>query len=260
MAKAQKNIIHEGHGQFDVILMDAPWWYANRLTSATGERTKFGEGASGQYGCMKNEDLMAIGPLVQAIAAPSAVMLMWVTGPLLPLALNLAYACGFEYSTKAYTWVKINADGSTKGNPGTYTSSNTEDVLLFTRTAASWVPKLTPQQAKGKRMVPQVVEEWNSGAREDITNPANGATEDWPEGTIIIRDRLTEHSRKPDDVHIRTDLMYPTQRKIELFARREYPGWVCLGNEVTGLDIMEDLELAAGGFYDAAPPEEEFVG
>lgn len=260
MAKAQKNIIHEGHGQFDVILMDAPWWYANRLTSATGERTKFGEGARAQYGCMKNEDLMAIGPLVQAIAAPSAIMLMWVTGPMLPLAINLAYACGFSYSTKAYTWLKINADGTHKINPGTYTSSNTEDVLLFTHTAGSWIPKLTPQQAKGKRMVPQVIEEWGSFERPDVLNAANGATDAWPEGTIEIRERLMAHSRKPDDVHIRTDLMYPTQRKIELFARREWDGWVCLGNEVTGLDITDDLLLAAAGHYDIEPPEEELVG
>ena len=32
---------------------------------------------------------------------------------------------------------------------------------------------------------------------------------------------------------------------VELFARRETPGWVCVGNEITGRDIRDDLKLLA---------------
>lgn len=47
------------------------------------------------------------------------------------------------------------------------------------------------------------------------------------------------HSQKPEEVQDRIDLMFPTQNKLELFARRERPGWVCEGNELDGLDIYD---------------------
>ena len=29
--------------------------------------------------------------------------------------------------------------------------------------------------------------------------------------------------------------------RAELFARKEYPDWVCIGNEIDGMDIRESL-------------------
>ena len=43
----------------------------------------------------------------------------------------------------------------------------------------------------------------------------------------------TEHSAKPDAVQERIEAMYPTARKLELFARRRRPGWDVWGDEVT---------------------------
>jgi N6-adenosine-specific RNA methylase IME4 len=42
------------------------------------------------------------------------------------------------------------------------------------------------------------------------------------------------HSTKPEHLQDSLDIMFPgrTMNKIELFARRERNGWVCLGNEV----------------------------
>ncbi|MFG6500179.1 MT-A70 family methyltransferase [Sulfitobacter sp. 1A15106] len=40
------------------------------------------------------------------------------------------------------------------------------------------------------------------------------------------------HSQKPDDAHIYADNAWPEARKLELFARRPYPGWNVWGNEV----------------------------
>ena len=41
----------------------------------------------------------------------------------------------------------------------------------------------------------------------------------------------TAHSRKPDAFRRGIDLMFPTQRKIELFARAPARGWTTWGNE-----------------------------
>ena len=40
------------------------------------------------------------------------------------------------------------------------------------------------------------------------------------------------HSRKPDQVQESIERMYPSARRLELFARRERPGWTAWGNQV----------------------------
>jgi N6-adenosine-specific RNA methylase IME4 len=80
-------------------------------------------------------------------------------------------------------------------NPGAYTMSECEFVLAATRKS---IPK-----PRGLRNVKQFV----SAPR-------------------------TKHSEKPEEVAHRIRLMFPTQRKVELFARRPREGWTCWGNEV----------------------------
>jgi N6-adenosine-specific RNA methylase IME4 len=41
-----------------------------------------------------------------------------------------------------------------------------------------------------------------------------------------------QHSKKPDEIRNRIARMFPTQSKIEIFAREEHEGWVSWGNEV----------------------------
>lgn len=57
-----------------------------------------------------------------------------------------------------------------------------------------------------------------------------------PRGARNVR-QLVEHPRmkhsvKPDEVRARIDRMFPTQRKLELFAREKASGWNAWGNEV----------------------------
>lgn len=71
-----------------------------------------------------------------------------------------------------------------------------------------------------------------------------------PRGLRNIRQFLSEkrrkHSQKPSTIRKRIDLMFPTQNKIELFARKEtllfdaecFDGWDVWGNEVES-----DIEL-----------------
>lgn len=60
-----------------------------------------------------------------------------------------------------------------------------------------------------------------------------------PRGSRNVRQFLqemrTEHSRKPDEVMHRIEKMFPTQSKIELFARRRMNGW-----DAWGLDLPVD--------------------
>ncbi len=73
-------------------------------------------------------------------------------------------------------------------NPGFYTMSQCELCLVFKR---GRIP-----QPRGARNIRQLVSE-----------------------------RRREHSRKPDEVRKRIDLMFPSMRKIELFARSRASDW-----------------------------------
>ena len=57
-----------------------------------------------------------------------------------------------------------------------------------------------------------------------------------PRGLRNVRQRIVEkrtaHSAKPAEARNRIDLMFPTQQKIELFARSIPPGWDAWGNQI----------------------------
>jgi len=49
------------------------------------------------------------------------------------------------------------------------------------------------------------------------------------------------HSIKPEALQDSLDLMWTTGTKLEMFARRQRPNWVCLGNEIDGKDIRQAI-------------------
>jgi N6-adenosine-specific RNA methylase IME4 len=52
---------------------------------------------------------------------------------------------------------------------------------------------------------------------------------------------------KPDRVHEYIDAAYPGASCVEFYARRKWPGWVCLGNEIDGLDLRESIPMIRRG-------------
>jgi N6-adenosine-specific RNA methylase IME4 len=82
-----------------------------------------------------------------------------------------------------------------KVNPGFYTMTQTEPVLCFKR---GKIP-----QPRGSRNERQLIEEMR-----------------------------TKHSAKPQECYTRIERMFPTQNKMEMFARIQRKGWDCFGNEV----------------------------
>jgi len=54
------------------------------------------------------------------------------------------------------------------------------------------------------------------------------------------------HSEKPEAFQDFVERHFPGPR-VELFARRKRAGWTCLGAELTGNDITEDMRRLAGG-------------
>jgi len=48
----------------------------------------------------------------------------------------------------------------------------------------------------------------------------------------FLSEKLGKHSSKPQEIRKRIEQMFPTQNKIELFARQKTEGWDVWGNEV----------------------------
>ena len=59
----------------------------------------------------------------------------------------------------------------------------------------------------------------------------------------IVDTPVEEHSKKPDIVREKIVELAGNLPRAELFARNEYPGWVCVGNEIVGMDIRDSLQM-----------------
>ena len=173
--------------RYGVIYADPPWHFRNWSARGTGRN------AISHYECM---DFAALTKLpVSELAADDCALFLWATDPLLPQALELIKAWGFEYKTVGFYWVKLNA--AAKGDAdyftglGYWTRANPEQCLLATRGSP-------PRQAKDVRR--------------------------------LVVDRRREHSRKPDVVRDRIERLVDGPY-IELFARETKRGWDCWGDQ-----------------------------
>lgn len=197
-----------------VILADPPWSYRNRHD--TRGPSRFGRGVASRYsrGVMTIDDLMALGPLVEGIAAPDAYLFLWSTPPTLPDAIRLIEEWGFRYVTIGFYWTKLYPNGAPYFGPGRYTPANVEPVLLGAR-GRCWHTNTGPKPLQEVR----------------APHPRR-------DGKIV-------HSRKPADVHERIETWLGPQigdyDMVELFATQQREGWRCLGFDVTGNDIRHDL-------------------
>jgi len=67
-----------------------------------------------------------------------------------------------------------------------------------------------------------------------------------PRGARNIRqflsEKKTKHSAKPEEIRNRITQMFPTQNKIELFAREKVEGWTSIGYDIDGMDLSESIK------------------
>lgn len=196
------------NSKYQVIYADPPWDYGGKMqydktsikTENIGfERDIFISSAAFKYPTLKLKELMLLN--VPAIADDDCILFMWTTGPQLENAIKLGNAWGFEYKTVAFVWDKM------VHNPGRYTLSQTEFVLVF---------------KKGKFPTPR-------GAR-NIKQ--------------LVSVHRGKHSEKPIEVIAGITEMFPQQKKIELFARKNFMGWDNWGLEIpeSKIKILNKLE------------------
>ena len=145
-------------------------------------------------------------PTIKHLAAPDCVLLLWAVWTRLPDAIELIEACGFEYKTNGFLWlkttpnaevIKLDGKGLHYGNSLSGTCANTEPVLLGTRGSPQRLSKDVHQ---------------------------------------VIIAPVGAHSAKPDEAYRRMERLYAGPR-LELFARKPREGWITWGNENSALRI-----------------------
>jgi N6-adenosine-specific RNA methylase IME4 len=178
-------------GHYKTILADPPWAF-----QTYSERGKV-RSAEQHYPCMTIDDIMPLP--VASWAADDAVLLLWVTKPMLMKAHDVIRAWGFTYKTVGFTWVKLKKthsglveDDSFFMGMGFWTRANPEQCLLATRGH--------PQRK-------------SMGVGELIISPRR------------------EHSRKPDEAYERIEALCDGPY-LEMFARHRRERWDAWGDEI----------------------------
>jgi N6-adenosine-specific RNA methylase IME4 len=106
-------------GKYSVLYADPPWQYDN---------SGFHQSAESQYPTMSVEEISNLP--VQDLATDETILFLWATNPLLPEALQVMRAWGFEYKTNI-AWVKDRGRGW-----GWWLRSKHELLLIGTRSEA----------------------------------------------------------------------------------------------------------------------------
>lgn len=224
VAKTKKGAPPNFRGHFGVIVADPAWRFEDQLTMSEVKR-----GSSSQYGTLSMEAVKGL--RVSEVAAPDALLALWVPSALLQDGLDVMRAWGFKHK-QVYTWGKT-------------------------------AQHLTDKSGKKGRIVERVREYADNGLAFGMGHYFRGCTE---HALIGVRGRIgkevenhsqrnlelslelapaLKHSAKPDGLQERLERMFPDLPKLELFARRDREGWVCQGKECPstyGEDIREWLQ------------------
>lgn len=85
--------------KYQIVYADPPWAYENKKVGGNGM-----SGAEAQYPTMNIEAIKKLG--VKKITDSNAILFLWATSPLLPDALEVMKAWGFQYKSSA-VWDKM---------------------------------------------------------------------------------------------------------------------------------------------------------
>lgn len=111
-------------GGFDLIMADPPWSFDNFTEAGEAKNAK------AQYGCMSLADIAALP--VSALAADDCVLWLWATNPMLPQAIDVLHAWGFEFKTAGH-WAKLTRTGKQAFGTGYILRCAGEPFLVGTR-------------------------------------------------------------------------------------------------------------------------------
>lgn len=231
--------------KFQVIVADPPWAFFDKLTMSDVAR-----GAAANYNVMTIKDIKNL-PIKDFVDPNGSILALWVPSSLLQEGLDTMKAWGYTHK-QTYVWVKTKKDPfkkirslfldlwkihdpfKDKITPRQFIKNMKAAIQAITGSA-----QLKDTLAFGMgRLFRQTHEFCLIGiSNRKIYKHLNNKSQ----RSVSFAENL-KHSAKPEDLQDSLDIMFPTGKKLELFARRLRPDWTCLGNEVcNGEDITVSL-------------------
>jgi len=190
--------------KYNVIYADPPWQFSSRELQTYGGKKRFTP-LDKHYPTQHKDWIKQLE--VKAIADVDCALFLWVTDAHLKEGIETLESWGFKYVTVIFIWEKLSSTGKTRANLGAWTMKNYELCLLGTKGRML-------KHKKCNNIYQKVAAE------------------------------RTHHSKKPDEVRERIELLFGDLPRIELFARQNIDGWDVWGNdaclETNGLDESED--------------------
>ena len=150
-----------------------------------------------KYPLMEHNELMDLP--VKDIAHEHCALFLWTTHAMLNMALELIENWGFKYKTTFKIWFKVHDNGSPAYIPGFWANSNTELLLVAT--------KGTPLKLFRK----------SKHTEHQTFTSTRG-----------------QHSEKPEEIREAIENFLTVDSRIELFARKNTPGWDSWGLDLPG--------------------------
>lgn len=191
--------------KYQIIYADPPWTYRNSENLA--KVSCLSEKRHYHYAPMSLKDICNLGIGLKAYLDSDCLLFLWATGANLNEVFPVIGAWGFKFATVGFVWEKEDV------NPGSYTMSSCEFCLIGKR---GRIPK-----PRGARNIRQ-----------------------------FLSEKRSMHSSKPEEIRNRITRMFPGQNKLELFARKpqilfedkSFRGWDCIGYDISGKDIKQEIE------------------
>ena len=175
-------------------------------------------------------DLPAICRLpIEAVAAPNAVLAMWINGADLDGSLQVVKAWGFRRASQGLTWNKLTKGGMRRMGLGHRTRKTGEWLALAIR-------------GKGLRRADMGVQDGFGEPMDDVFS------------------QRRENSRKLDEAYVALERLYGDVRRLELFGRRDRPGWTRWGNELLPSDSATMLPFTPEEMFEELRPTQRHDG
>jgi N6-adenosine-specific RNA methylase IME4 len=175
---------------------------------------------------MNLDDICALtveGVPIKALTAKNCALFIWGVWPRIFDLKPVIESWGFTYKTLAWEWVKLNRSGiGFHLGMGYYTRANPEPCLLAVKGSM-------PVSIRGER---NLLVEYEDDCDPAIAGlPMAGL---FPSGlSLPLISPVQKHSQKPDEQYSKIDRLYPDYKnRLELFARRPFPGWKSFGNQL----------------------------
>ena len=199
---------------YDIICADPPWDFGDKLRAM---RSKTKRSAISQYSTLTPTEVANLD--VKSLAnKDGCVLALWVPSTLLSEGLHVMSSWGFTYKQMT-VWVKSKKNAVSKIQKGEIIDLN--EALGF---------------GMG-RLFRQCHEIALIGTMGKVYKNLENKSQ-----RSVSIEQNTKHSKKPELLQDRLELMFPKAEKLEIFGRRLKNGWTVIGDGVTGKDVKLSIQ------------------